>query len=180
MTFAPVLSLLQQTGAHRTCTRDLPQKRHGLETLGCYTRPMKRALNRVPTLVLGPVAVLLFAAGPSVQAIMAGQSPDSPATRVNPNSDSTYSGVGSVLVNGSPLSGVVIAGQFVLTAAHVVSGLVAAPIGGTVSYEFGTIGGGMVASDARFASWLQSTTEGTFGKAARVHQREAGRVEAAG
>lgn len=53
---------------------------------------------------------------------MAGQAPDSPAARVNPNSDPTYSGVGSVLVNGAPLSGVVIAGQFVLTAAHVVSG----------------------------------------------------------
>jgi secreted trypsin-like serine protease len=83
---------------------------------------MKR-LNRNPGLVLGTLAVLLLAAaGPRAQAIMAGQAPDTPAARVDPNTDSSYSGVGSVLVNGSPLSGVVIASQFVLTAAHVVSG----------------------------------------------------------
>jgi secreted trypsin-like serine protease len=83
---------------------------------------MKRKLKRKPTLVLVPVAMLLFGVGPRAQAIMAGQAPDSPAARVNLNSDKTWSGVGSVVVNGAPLSGVVIAGRFVLTAAHVVSG----------------------------------------------------------
>jgi secreted trypsin-like serine protease len=83
---------------------------------------MKRKLKRTPTLVVAAVAMLLFGIGPRAQAIMAGQAPDSPAARVNPNSDPTYSGVGSVIVNGAPLSGVVIASQFVLTAAHVVSG----------------------------------------------------------
>lgn len=314
MTFAPVLSPTR-----------MPRNLHHADIRGCYTRVMKR----VSTLVLGTLTVLLFAAGPPARAIMAGQAPDSPAARINPNTDSTYSGVGSVVVNGAPLSGVVIAGQFVLTAAHVVSGqplnalqfalnlgatqwtsaiesvaihptysfpyddlavlklanpvpasvpiyplytgtptagmtlilvgygasgngdtgpsvpanstikrvganaldalqstidtsgktsrfflydfdgptgngsmggptlgnsletvvavgdsgspvfvrngstlqlygisnLVASPTGGTVSYQFGTVGGGMVASDARFAPWLQSTTEGTLGRA---------------
>jgi secreted trypsin-like serine protease len=82
-----------------------------------------KGANCVPTFVLGSAAaVLLFAVVPPAQAIMAGQAPDSAAARVNPNTDSTYSGVGSVLVNGAPLSGVVIASQYVLTAAHVVSG----------------------------------------------------------
>jgi secreted trypsin-like serine protease len=79
-------------------------------------------LKRTPTLVVAAGAMLLFGIGPRAQAIMAGQAPDSPAARINPNSDTTWSGVGSVVVNGAPLSGVVIAGRFVLTAAHVVSG----------------------------------------------------------
>ena len=54
---------------------------------------------------------------------MAGAAPDSPAARVDPNTaQSLFAGVGSVVVNGSPLSGVVIAGQYVLTAGHVVAG----------------------------------------------------------
>lgn len=118
MTFAPVLSIPEQTNG---CGA-LPQKVHRADTRGCYRQLMKRA-NYVPTFVLGAAAaLLLFAVVPRAQAIMAGQAPDSPDRRVNPNTDSTYSGVGSVLVNGSALSGVVIAGQFVLTAAHVVSG----------------------------------------------------------
>jgi secreted trypsin-like serine protease len=78
--------------------------------------------KRTPTLVVVALAMLFFAVGPRAQALMAGQAPDSAAARVNPNSDRTWSGVGSVVVNGAPLSGVVIAGRFVLTAAHVVSG----------------------------------------------------------
>jgi Trypsin len=34
--------------------------------------------------------------------------------------------------------------------------------GGTVNYEFGTYGGGIVASDARFSAWLQSATNATM------------------
>jgi secreted trypsin-like serine protease len=83
---------------------------------------MKRMLKRIPTLVVAPVTMLFFAVSPRAPALMAGQAPDSAAARVNPNSDPTWSGVGSVVVNGAPLSGVVIAGRFVLTAAHVVSG----------------------------------------------------------
>jgi len=49
-----------------------------------------------------------------------------------------------------------------------ITNLAASPSGGTVNYEFGTIGGVIVASDARFSSWLQTTTEGTLGRAAQV------------
>jgi secreted trypsin-like serine protease len=68
-------------------------------------------------------ACLLLGAVPQVKALMAGVSPDSPAARIDPNNAaSSYAGVGSVVVGGQPLSGVVIASQYVLTAAHVVSG----------------------------------------------------------
>jgi len=79
---------------------------------------MKRVFTRLPW----PVVLLVCLVASPAQAIMAGQAPDSAAARVNPNSDPTWSAVGSVVVNGAPLSGVVIAGRFVLTAAHVVSG----------------------------------------------------------
>ncbi|HVO47251.1 MAG TPA: trypsin-like serine protease [Steroidobacteraceae bacterium] len=60
---------------------------------------------------------------PGAFALMAGESPDSPAARVDRDTASSqYSGVGSVVVNGSALSGVVIASQYVLTAGHDVSG----------------------------------------------------------
>lgn len=53
-------------------------------------------------------------------AIMAGVPPDSPEARVDPNAaTSPWAGVGSVIVNGSPYSGVVIGPRHVLTAAHV-------------------------------------------------------------
>lgn len=82
---------------------------------------MKRA-KRIRGWALGCGAALLGAA-PFAFALMAGQSPDSPAARVDANSAaSIYAGVGSVVVGGAPLSGVVIADQYVLTAAHVVSG----------------------------------------------------------
>ena len=64
-----------------------------------------------------------------VAAIMAGQAPDSPAARVDPNvATSPYAGVGAVVVNGGVCSGVVIAPQYVLTAAHVVAGAAASAI----------------------------------------------------
>ena len=78
--------------------------------------PRNRALGTSSLL-----AVSFFA--PGAFALMAGESPDSPAARVDPNTASShYSGVGSVVVNGSALSGVVIASQYVLTAGHDVSG----------------------------------------------------------
>lgn len=69
------------------------------------------------------VGAALLGIAPGAFALMAGQSPDSPAARVDPNAASSiYAGVGSVVVGGAPLSGVVIANQYVLTAAHVVNG----------------------------------------------------------
>jgi hypothetical protein len=53
-------------------------------------------------------------------AIMAGAPPDSPAARVDPNTaTSPWAGVGSVIVNGRPFSGVVVGRRHVLTAGHV-------------------------------------------------------------
>jgi len=44
---------------------------------------------------------------------------------------------------------------------------VSAPAAGaSVNYQFGTIGGGIVASEPRFASWLQTATNGTLGAGA--------------
>jgi len=55
-------------------------------------------------------------------AIMAGAPPDSPQARVDPNtSDSSWAGVGSLIVNGNVYSGVLIGPRHVLTAAHVAS-----------------------------------------------------------
>jgi hypothetical protein len=52
---------------------------------------------------------------------MAGAAPDTPAARVDANSAaSTWNSAVSVLVNGQPFSGVVVAPRHVLTAAHVV------------------------------------------------------------
>jgi len=57
------------------------------------------------------------------RALMAGVAPDSAAARVDANtSSSRWSGVVSVVVDGSPYSGVAIAPRHVLTASHVVSG----------------------------------------------------------
>jgi len=53
-------------------------------------------------------------------AIIAGALPDTPEAHVDPNTPtSPWAGVGSVIVNGSPYSGVVIGPRHVLTAAHV-------------------------------------------------------------
>lgn len=78
------------------------------------------------TLVRFSVGVVLAAftllASEHALGIMAGAPPDSPAARIDPNTTSSpWSGVGSVVVNGAPYSGVVVAPNFVLTAAHVAS-----------------------------------------------------------
>jgi hypothetical protein len=69
-------------------------------------------------------ACVLFAAALGwahrADAIMAGALPDTPEAHVDPNSPtSPWAGVGSVIVNGRPYSGVVIGPRHVLTAAHV-------------------------------------------------------------
>jgi hypothetical protein len=33
-----------------------------------------------------------------------------------------------------------------------------------VNYQFGTVGGGIVAADPRFTAWLQNATGGTLGQ----------------
>jgi len=79
-------------------------------------------LSLAPTLGIA-AAIALLNIAPRAEALMAGQPPDSPAARVDPNvPGSIYAGVGSVVVGGSPLSGVVIASRYVLTAGHVASG----------------------------------------------------------
>lgn len=61
--------------------------------------------------------------GPA-HALMAGALPDTPAARVDANTAaSNWTSAVSVVVNGAPLSGVVIAPRYVLTAAHVAGGL---------------------------------------------------------
>src|ERR1700761_8835214 len=80
-------------------------------------------MERLTRMLATGTAWLFLGAVPQVQALMAGESPDSPAARIDPNTaDSPYAGVGAVVVGGQPLSGVLIASQYVLTAAHVVSG----------------------------------------------------------
>jgi hypothetical protein len=37
--------------------------------------------------------------------------------------------------------------------------------GALIDYKFGMLGGGIVASDPRFAAWLQGATNGTLGGA---------------
>ena len=55
------------------------------------------------------------------QALMAGKAPDSAQARVDANTASSpWASVGSVVVNGSPYSGVAITREHVLTASHVV------------------------------------------------------------
>ena len=66
------------------------------------------------------LACALAAAAPAI-AVMAGALPDTPAARVDPNvASSPYAGVGAVIVDGAPFSGVLIGRRHVLTAAHVV------------------------------------------------------------
>ena len=78
----------------------------------------------MPTLratVVAATALALAAAAAPSQAIMVGALPDTPAAHVDANQGGTpYSGAVSVRVNGVPFSGVVVAPQYVLTAAHVV------------------------------------------------------------
>lgn len=61
--------------------------------------------------------------GAEALAVMAGAEPDTPASRIDPNfASSTWASVGSVVVKGSPFSGVLITRRHVLTAAHVAGG----------------------------------------------------------
>jgi secreted trypsin-like serine protease len=67
------------------------------------------------------VAVLALLPALPVPALMAGSAPDSPAARVDANvAASPFAGVAAISINGSTYSGVVIAPQYILTAAHVV------------------------------------------------------------
>lgn len=78
-------------------------------------------------------------------AIIGGIAPDSPAARVDANNKaSPFAGVGSISIDGSTYSGVLIGDQYVLTAAHVVNGVNPAKIrfnlnyGGALTEKFGT------------------------------------------
>ena len=86
-------------------------------------------------------ALLLALTQREAEAIMAGQLPDTPAARVDANTEaSAWNSAVSVIVNGLPYSGVVIAPRFVLTAAHVAGG--AAPA--SVQVRVNTSAGGTV------------------------------------
>ncbi len=74
---------------------------------------------------------------PPALALMAGQPPDSPAARVDPNTlASPWNGVGSLVVGTGTFSGVPVAPSFVLTASHVVAGQAAS----NVRYVLNTTG----------------------------------------
>ena len=79
-----------------------------------------------------------------VHALMAGSSPDSPGGRIDPNtSTSPFAGVGSISIGGNTFSGTLIAPGYVLTAAHVASGVPASSIvfnlniGGNLTQQIG-------------------------------------------
>jgi hypothetical protein len=66
------------------------------------------------------VAVLALLPAVPVPALMAGATPDSASARVDANvAASPFAGVAAISINGSTFSGVVIAPQYILTAAHV-------------------------------------------------------------
>lgn len=86
----------------------------------------------------------LLAASLPAHALMAGASPDSPGARVDANtSTSPFAGVGSISIGGSTYSGTLIAPGYVLTAAHVASGVAASDIvfnlnvGGNLTQQIG-------------------------------------------
>ena len=83
-----------------------------------------RAGSLMPApMALAVMASLLVAAAmpQPAMAIMAGLSPDQPASRIDPNLEtSRWAGVGSVLYDANPYSGTVIGRRLVLTAAHAV------------------------------------------------------------
>jgi len=86
---------------------------------------------------------LLLASLPA-HALMAGAAPDSPAARVDPNtSSSPFAGVGSLSIGGGTFSGTLIAPGYVLTAAHVASGVAPSDIvfnlniGGNLTQKIG-------------------------------------------
>lgn len=70
-------------------------------------------------LALGPAALLAGAAAPPCHALMAGEPPDSPTARLDPNTaDSPWTGVVSLSIRGNVYSGVLLTSRAVLTAAH--------------------------------------------------------------
>jgi Trypsin len=89
-------------------------------TMGSINRnPTLTAPAPAPWICLCAAALALLGATPA-RAIMAGAAPDSAAARVDANvATSAFAGVAAVNVNGGTYSGVVIAPQYVLTAAHV-------------------------------------------------------------
>ena len=92
----------------------------GRDATSAY-EPMKA--TRLSRAALLATVIAALGVAPTASAIMAGRAPDSPSARIDPNTtNSPYAGVGSVVVGGSSLSGVVIATQYVLTAGHVVAG----------------------------------------------------------
>jgi hypothetical protein len=79
-----------------------------------------RGIGARTLLVSSALAVLTLIGSNRAAALMAGAAPDSPTARVDPNTaTSPWAGVGSVVVNGKPFSGVVIGLRHVLTAGHV-------------------------------------------------------------
>ena len=86
--------------------------------------PLTTVRPRLSKILLACVALAAGAVLSSpARAIMAGAVPDTPAARVDgAGLASPWSGVGSVLVEGVPFSGVAVGVRWVLTAAHVVGG----------------------------------------------------------
>lgn len=87
-------------------------------------------------------SALVFAS--PAYALMAGSAPDSPAARVDANSaTSPFAGVSSISIGGNTFSGVLIAPGYLLTAAHVASGVAVGDItvnvnaGGNLAYQVG-------------------------------------------
>lgn len=70
------------------------------------------------------LAALAACCSPAARALMAGEPPDSPAARIDPNTPgSPFSGVASVTFEGGVYSGALIAARYALTAAHVAVGV---------------------------------------------------------
>lgn len=74
-------------------------------------------MRRRGALLLAPA---LASVALPARALMAGQPPDTPAARVDPNGPAGQTAAVAVLVDGAVYSGVVVSPQHVLTAAHVV------------------------------------------------------------
>jgi hypothetical protein len=86
---------------------------------------MSFALLSKPVTLLAALCILLPTPGLTM---MAGVAPDSPEKRIDPiTADSEWSGVVAIRTGGGVYSGVLLANRYVLTAAHVASGAVAAP-----------------------------------------------------
>ena len=111
-------------------------------------------MNRFPGFVLqrfAALAVILMLAGmPAAHAVI-GAAPDSPTALVDPNIlSSPWSGVGSLVVDGSPYSAVLIAPGYVLTAAHVVYGK--SPASMTFNLNVGSSFAGTIGVDSLYVN----------------------------